>query len=69
MPPELNPNVLAYYGLGLESDRLARHSLERLRTERLLCRLLPPPPATILDVGGGDGVYGVGFHFIGRGRK
>jgi len=31
--------------------------LEYLRTSELLARYLPPPPATILDVGGGVGVY------------
>jgi hypothetical protein len=27
--------------------------LERVRTQELLARFLPPPPATVLDVGGG----------------
>jgi ubiquinone/menaquinone biosynthesis C-methylase UbiE len=50
-------NILRYYNLGLESSRLSGISLERLRTESILRRLLPQPPAVILDVGGGDGVY------------
>ena len=28
-----------------------------MRTQELLARLLPPPPATVLDVGGGTGVH------------
>jgi ubiquinone/menaquinone biosynthesis C-methylase UbiE len=28
-----------------------------VRTQELLARLLPPPPATVLDVGGGTGVH------------
>jgi SAM-dependent methyltransferase len=40
-----------------ERDRLAGWSLERLRTEELLVRHLPPPPARVLDVGGGPGRY------------
>jgi ubiquinone/menaquinone biosynthesis C-methylase UbiE len=31
--------------------------LEYLRTWELLTRYLPPPPATVLDVGGGAGIY------------
>ncbi len=58
---QLNPNVLAYYNLGLESERLRKHSLERVRTERILGRFLPPPPARVLDVGGGEGVYAFGL--------
>jgi len=52
-----NEKILAYYNQGFESARLTGESLERLRTESILQRLLPKPPATILDVGGADGVY------------
>jgi ubiquinone/menaquinone biosynthesis C-methylase UbiE len=31
--------------------------LERVRTQELLSRFLPAPPATVLDVGGGTGVH------------
>jgi ubiquinone/menaquinone biosynthesis C-methylase UbiE len=53
------PAILGYYGAGLERDRLfeGRSQLERVRTQELLARHLPPPPAVILDVGGGPGVY------------
>ncbi len=42
-----------------ESERLAagRGELERIRTQAILARNLPPPPATIYDVGGAAGVY------------
>jgi ubiquinone/menaquinone biosynthesis C-methylase UbiE len=49
--------MLAYYERGEESVRLSGASLERLRTESILKRFLPRTPATVLDVGGADGVY------------
>lgn len=54
-----DPDVLDHYDLGAERDRLisGRSRLEGARTRELLTRLLPPPPATILDVGGGPGAY------------
>jgi ubiquinone/menaquinone biosynthesis C-methylase UbiE len=55
---EFDPEVLAYYDRGEEQGRLtARPSLERVRTQALLERFLPSPPAQVLDVGGGAGVY------------
>src|ERR1700687_2600881 len=55
MPTEM----LQHYGLGIEADRLNQHAgpLERERTQELLGRYLPPPPATILDVGGGAAAH------------
>jgi SAM-dependent methyltransferase len=50
----------AHYELGVELTRLipeGEASLELVRTLELLERLLPPPPADVLDVGGGPGVY------------
>jgi ubiquinone/menaquinone biosynthesis C-methylase UbiE len=51
--------VLAFYELGLERDRLAggHGALEFARTQALLSRVLPSPPAEIADVGGGPGRY------------
>lgn len=48
-----------YYNRGREQDRLARDSgkLELARTQEIILRYLPQPPATILDIGGGAGVY------------
>jgi SAM-dependent methyltransferase len=58
----LNPAIARYYAAGDEEDRLftdGRPRLEYLRTVELLERLLPASPATVLDVGGGTGVYAV----------
>jgi SAM-dependent methyltransferase len=51
--------VDAYYARGIEIGRLFRGhgSIELARTQEILLRHLPPPPATVLDVGGGTGVY------------
>ena len=58
--PALDPDVLAYYDQGRERSRLETTSrLEYVRTRELLDRFLPPPPARILDVGGGAGAYAV----------
>jgi ubiquinone/menaquinone biosynthesis C-methylase UbiE len=53
--------VAAFYGLGLERDRLAvgTGALERARTQALLERYLPAAPAIVADVGGGPGRYAV----------
>jgi ubiquinone/menaquinone biosynthesis C-methylase UbiE len=53
--------VVAFYGQGLERERLASGSgaLEFARTQALLERYLPPSPATIADVGGGPGRYAI----------
>jgi ubiquinone/menaquinone biosynthesis C-methylase UbiE len=48
----------AFYERGEERDRLATWAwLEFARTQELLLRHLPPPPARVLDVGGGPGAY------------
>lgn len=51
--------IRAFYGREREHERLTRGSnrLEFERTRELLGRLLPPPPAVLLDVGGGTGPY------------
>jgi ubiquinone/menaquinone biosynthesis C-methylase UbiE len=56
----LDAEILAHYEEGLERERLLRGGagrLEYLRTRELLSRYLPPAPTTVLDVGGGAGVY------------
>lgn len=57
--PGLAPEMLGYYAGGQEESRLEQgpFRLERARTEELLLRWLPAPPARILDVGGGAGAY------------
>lgn len=50
----------AHYELGIERGRLLSDGeprLELARTLELLDRFLPAPPADLLDVGGGPGVY------------
>jgi SAM-dependent methyltransferase len=57
---ELDDKILAYYQKGTEEGRLpgaAVGRLEYMRTMELLSRFLPPAPSTVLDVGGGAGVY------------
>jgi ubiquinone/menaquinone biosynthesis C-methylase UbiE len=57
---EMVPEILSFYERGDERDRLLSGGagrLEYLRTRELLARYLPPPPASVLDVGGGAGVY------------
>jgi SAM-dependent methyltransferase len=51
--------IHAYYDRGGEADRLATGQgvLERLGTQDILGRVLPAPPARVLDVGGATGVY------------
>lgn len=48
-----------HYRQAQESERLAEGAgeLERIRTQAILGRYLPPPPATIFDIGGAAGVY------------
>jgi SAM-dependent methyltransferase len=49
----------SHYALGAERDRLTadEDQLELLRTLEVLADVLPSPPADVLDVGGGPGVY------------
>jgi len=55
----MSQEIRAYYERGLEVDRLSEGAgvLEKARTQALLARHLPAPPAVILDVGGGSGAY------------
>jgi SAM-dependent methyltransferase len=52
--------IAAYYERGEERERLEKRPagpLEFVRTQALLARFLPPPPAAVVDVGGGAGVH------------
>jgi ubiquinone/menaquinone biosynthesis C-methylase UbiE len=55
----VDEEIQAYYRTGVERDRLAQgySRIEFERTKELLERHLPAPPARVLDVGGGPGVY------------
>jgi ubiquinone/menaquinone biosynthesis C-methylase UbiE len=55
----IDGDIQRYYERGYERERLTRGvgTLELLRTQELLTRYLPPPPADVLDVGGGAGVH------------
>jgi ubiquinone/menaquinone biosynthesis C-methylase UbiE len=57
--PHLAPDILAYYERAVEADRLSSGTgrLEYARTRELVKRFLMPPPAVVLDVGGGTGVH------------
>jgi ubiquinone/menaquinone biosynthesis C-methylase UbiE len=51
--------IVSHYSHADESSRLGSgwFQLEQARTQELLLRHLPPAPATIIDVGGGAGIY------------
>lgn len=55
----LDPEIRRFYDRYDERDRLTRGPflLKRLRTQELLHRYLPKPPARLIDVGGGPGAY------------
>ncbi len=62
MPEDLPPipaEIVEHYRRGQEASRLrtGKSQIELARTQELLRRHLPPPPAVVLDVGGGPGVY------------
>jgi ubiquinone/menaquinone biosynthesis C-methylase UbiE len=59
-PTDALPNeALEHYASGVERTRLASGPglVQRERTREIVSRHLPPPPAVVLDVGGGPGVY------------
>lgn len=53
--------IAEFYARGFERDRLTtgQGALELARTQALLERYLPAPPAVVADVGGGPGRYAV----------
>ena len=57
--PAFDAAIAAYYDRAPEETRLETGAfrLEALRTRELIARHAPPPPATVLDVGGGAGAY------------
>lgn len=59
VPEGLDPAIASYYERSPEETRLLRgvYRVEAERTREILTRFAPPPPATVLDVGGGAGAY------------
>jgi len=59
MPSSLPPEIARFYEATAEEERLSvgPSQLEFVRTKEIALRHLPPPPATILDVGGAAGAY------------
>jgi ubiquinone/menaquinone biosynthesis C-methylase UbiE len=57
--PGVPPEITAHYDGYAEESRLATgpSQLEFERTKEILSRLLPPPPARVVDVGGAAGAY------------
>ncbi len=57
--PTFDPAIADYYRRAPEEQRLERgpFQLEAARTRELIGRFAPPPPATVLDVGGAAGAY------------
>jgi ubiquinone/menaquinone biosynthesis C-methylase UbiE len=55
----LSREIEAFYRRFNEQQRLSdgQGALERLRTQAILARHLPPPPAVAIDVGGAAGAY------------
>ena len=55
----MDSDVIAHYESGVEKDRLLKDTerLEFHRTKQIILRYLLKKPATILDIGGGPGVY------------
>jgi ubiquinone/menaquinone biosynthesis C-methylase UbiE len=58
-PPSLPSEMFDHYRQVEESTRLFNSvgELERERTQDILCRHLPNPPATVCDIGGAAGVH------------
>lgn len=59
--------IVDYYDRTPEETRLEQGAfrLEQERTRELLQRFLPPPPATVVDVGGAAGAYALWLSEIG----
>ena len=57
---QLSEEILSFYRQTQESKRLTkdvRGQIEFARTQEIITRYLPDPPAVVLDIGGGSGPY------------
>jgi ubiquinone/menaquinone biosynthesis C-methylase UbiE len=66
-PGPLAREISLHYSSGYEANRLSARTgqLEFARTQELLQRYLPPPPAVTFDVGGGPGAYALWLAALG----
>ena len=57
--PSVPSEMLKHYASGYESQRLLHGSsqIELARTQEIIRRYAPRPPAIVFDVGGGPGIY------------
>ena len=64
----LLPEAQAHYAAEIELDRLSQGTgqLEFVRSQEILSRYLPAPPAVVFDVGGGPGRYAYWLKLPGR---
>jgi len=58
-PQSFDPVIADFYGRAPEEERLEQgpFQLEEARTRELIQRFAPPPPVTVVDVGGAAGAY------------
>ena len=57
---QFSEKILSFYRQTQESKRLTkdvRGQIEFIRTQEIITRYLPEPPAVVLDIGGGSGPY------------
>ena len=57
---QLSNEILSFYRQTQEAERLTndvRGQIEFARTQEIITRYLPEPPAVVLDIGGGSGPY------------
>ena len=57
---KFSDEILSFYRQTKESERLkkdVRGQIEFARTQEIITRYLPDPPAVVLDIGGGSGPY------------
>ena len=57
---QFSDEILSFYRQTQESKRLTndvRGQIEFARTQEIITRYLPAPPAVVLDIGGGSGPY------------
>ena len=57
---QFSDEILSFYRQTRESERLTndvRGQIEFARTQEIITRYLPGPPAVVLDIGGGSGPY------------